>query len=154
MLCVAVDNLRGQKVISLSVKRHASCLYMSFNSSLLTAMTVCNTHVAPVRDSRVTYYMCQYQTKAHSEELNVFQSVLNEFQRHKQRCDEDAKLHARLTAELSTCTMPERRDALRAQVAETPVRDEYKRGLGHLLTGVRARSGDAVIPSQMAAFLL
>jgi hypothetical protein len=36
----------------------------------------------------------------------------------------------------------------------TPVRDEYKRGLGHLLSGVRARSGDAVIPSQMAAFLL
>jgi hypothetical protein len=118
-------------------------------------MTVCNTHVAPVRDSRLTYYMCQYQTKSHGEELNVFMSVVNEFRRQKERYDEEAKHYAQLTAQLQTCTDATRAEQLRTLLAQAPPpRNDYRRGLGHLLSGVRARSGDEVIPSQMAAFLL
>jgi hypothetical protein len=158
VLCAVVDNARGKKIITLTVKRRPAYVYMSLNSNALTGMTLCNTHVSMVRDARLTYYICAYQTKSHSEELNVFLSVVNEFKRHKERVDavenDVAALAATIRRQLEMCTDAAQAAELRSRLAKCTPRTDYSRGVGHLLSGVRARSGDEVIPSQMAAFLI
>ena len=88
----------------MSIRRRPLFVYMSLNSSAITGITLCNTHLAFVKDQLITYYKTMYQTKSRKEDAMALQGITSSFRRFLDRVEAVEREHKRPSAVLY-CTV-------------------------------------------------
>jgi hypothetical protein len=159
----------------MSIRRRPLFVYMSLNSSAITGITLCNTHLAFVKDQLITYYKTMYQTKSRKEDAMALQGITSSFRRFLDRVEAVEREHKRPSSAASNspnvaqtapagtaasaassppATAPIHGSGSAAQSAPGERRSAYSLGLGGLMKAVRDHSAEEHVPSQLAAWLL